>query len=279
MNEGLIHYHRTLEIDPQFSLSRNNLGLSPRDADRLNEAIGHYEKALRLDPGLFRAHASLGQALLALGRFRDAEAATRRCLDRLPRDHELRANVLAQLRRCERLIALQDRLPAVLRGEERPADAAETLEFAELCGIQGQLVAAARLYAEALAASPQPADDLHTEHRYRAACAAALVGCGRGGDGADLSQAERARWRERAREWLRAEVTLWTRVLDGGPHADRLLVRDRLAHLWADPDLAGLFDHGRTGQAAPGRTPGMPDALGRDRLPDRPCSKPQIVQE
>ena len=39
-------------------------------------------------------------------------------------------------------------------------------------------------------------------------------------------------------------------MLDGGPQADRLLVRDRLAHLWADPDLAGLFD---------------PDAL--DKLP------------
>ena len=48
--------------------------------------------------------------------------------------------------------------------------------------------------------------------------------------------------RARAREWLRAEVTLWTRALDGGPQADRLLVRNRLTHLWADPDLAGLFD-------------------------------------
>jgi eukaryotic-like serine/threonine-protein kinase len=243
VNEGLIHYHRTLELDPQLSLSRNNVGLGPRDADRLNQAIGHYEKALRLDPGLFRAHASLGQARLALGRFRDAEAATRRCLDGMPRDHELRANVLAQLRRCERLIALEDRLPAVLRGDEQPGDVAKTLEFAELCGIRGQLVAAARLYADALATSPQSAEDLHAEHRYRAACAAALVGCDRGGDGADLSREERARWRGRAREWLRAEVTLWTKALDGGPQADRLLVRNRLTHLWADPDLAVLFDH------------------------------------
>ena len=36
--------------------------------------------------------------------FRDAEATTRRCLDRLPRGHELHGNVLAQLRRCERLM-------------------------------------------------------------------------------------------------------------------------------------------------------------------------------
>ena len=226
-----------------LTLSRDSLGLAPGDADRLNEAIGHYETAVRIEPWLWMAHAARGQALVALGRFREAAAATRRCLDRLPQGHERRSNVLAQLRRCERLIALQDRLSAVLEGKDKPADASETLEFAELCGILGQPVAAARLYAEAFGASPRLAEDLHADHRYRAACAATLAGCGRGADGAGLSEAERARWRKRAREWLRAEVTLWTSVLDGGPHADRFLVAQKLAHLWADPQLAGLLDH------------------------------------
>ena len=240
--QGIVHYQRALRIDPQLTLSRNSLGLTPGDAARLNEAIGHYEKAVRIEPGLFMAHAALGQALLALGRFREAEAATRRCLDRLPQGHELRSNVLAQFRRSERLVALQDRLPAILQGKDKPADASETLEFAELWGLQGQVVAAARLYAEALDASPRLAGELHADHRYRAACAAALAGCGRGGNGVELSEVERARWRQRAREWLRAEVTLWTRVLDGGPPADLVLVVQKLAHLWADPDLDGLLD-------------------------------------
>ncbi len=134
---GIILYKLALSIDPKFTPSHNNLGLTPRRVDRLNAAIGHYETALRIKPGLLGADAALGQALLALGRFRDALAATHRCLDQLPQGHELHANVLAQLRRCERLIALQDRLPAVLQGNDKPADASETLEFAELCGILG----------------------------------------------------------------------------------------------------------------------------------------------
>ena len=73
--------------------------------------------------------------------------------------------------------------------------------------------------------------------------AATLVGCGRGAIAAGQSEAERARWRQRAREWLRAEVTLWSSVLDRGPPADRLLVAQKLAHLWADPQLDGLLDH------------------------------------
>ena len=238
---GIILYKLALSIDPKFTPSHNNLGLTPSRVDRLNEAIGHYETALRIEPGLLAADAALGQALLALGRFRDALAATRRCLDQLPQGHELHANVLAQLRRCERLIALQDRLPAVLQGKDKPVDVSETVEFAELCGILGRTVSVARLFADALAASPQMAGELRSDLRYRTACATALAGCGRG-DAANLSQAERARWREQARDLLRAEVTLWAGVLDHGAAPDRIEVWDQLTHLWTDPDLAGLLD-------------------------------------
>ena len=203
--EGIDQYKKTLTIDPKLAVCRNNLGITVRDASRLKEAIDHYEKAIRMEPGLSIARAALGKALLALGRFREAEAATRRCLEQLPQSHELRSNVVAQVRRCERLMALQDRLSTVLEGKAKPADAGEYLEFAELCGLLGQEVAAARLYAEALDASPEMAGDLHAEHRYRAVCAATLAGCGGVVVAAGLSEAERAQWRRRAREWLRAE--------------------------------------------------------------------------
>jgi tetratricopeptide (TPR) repeat protein len=248
VGEGFEHFNQLLRIDPKFTVSHNNLGLTPRDAGRLNEAINHFERALRMDPGtdpwLERsARAALGPVLLALGRFHEAEAVTQRCLDELPREDGLRSSVEIQLRRCQRLVALRDRLPAVLQGKDRPRDAAETLQFAELSGMQGRFAAAARLYADAFAASRPSADDPRTTDRYTAACAAALAGCGRGEDGATLDEADRARWRGRAREWLWAVLTMWTRTLESGAEADLLLVLRRLAHLWADPDLAGLFDH------------------------------------
>jgi serine/threonine-protein kinase len=248
VGEGFEYLEQLRQIDPKFTVSHNNLGLTPRDAGRLNEAIDHFERALRIDPGAdpwFDApvHAALGQALLALDRFDEAEAATRRCLDGLPREDGRRSNIKIQLRRCQRLLALRDRLPAALQGKDRPRDAAETLELAELCGMQGRFAAAARLYVEAFAASPPSADDPCSPHRYTAACAAALAGRGRGEDGATLGEADRARWRGRAREWLRADLTVWARTLESGAEADLLLVLRRLAHLWADPDLAGLFDH------------------------------------
>jgi serine/threonine-protein kinase len=254
--EEIEHYHQALYMDPKFHVPHNNLGITPRDAALLNEAIEHFERALRIahrtDPRLENwVHAELGQAFLAQGRFGEAEAATRRCLDRLPADEPLRANLEAQLRRCQRLIALQARLPAVLKGKDNPRNSDETLEFAELCGITSRFAAAAHFFAEALAAAPRAADDPHSTHRYTAACAAALAGSGRGADGAALDEVERARWRGQSRDWLRADLILWGRMLDSGSQPDRLLIKPRLAHLWADPDLAGMLDQASLGELPP----------------------------
>ena len=263
--EGIIHYHQTLTIDPKLTLCRNNLGITPRDADRLDEAIGHYEKAIRMEPGLSMAGAALGQALVAVGRFHEAEAATRRCLDQLPQRHELRSNVLAQLKRCERLIALQDRLPAVLNGEEKLAGASEVIEFAELCGILGQPVAAARLYAKAFDASPPPAQDVRSDHRYRAACAAA---------------AGQPRPRGRAQSGGAVAVApAGPRVAPGRGHPLDQRVGRRSARRSPPgyPEAGASVGRSPTGWAAgprsdgpvaAGRAPGMPRAVGRDQYPD-----------
>jgi serine/threonine-protein kinase len=102
-DEGVENYKRAFQIDSRFSVSHNRLSLTPRDAGRLDEAIGHYERALRssagVDPWLERVHAARGQALLTLGRFDEAEAATQRCLDRLPPDDDIGANVERAARR------------------------------------------------------------------------------------------------------------------------------------------------------------------------------------
>jgi hypothetical protein len=144
-----------------------------------------------------------------------------------------------QLQRSDNLLALEGRLPAVLRGEDKPADAAELFELAGICHLRKRYAAAARLGADAFAVKPQLAADLRGAHRYNAACAAALAGCGRGEDGGELSAAERTRWRGQARRWLRDDLAIWRKKIDGDPAA-KLLVQKTLMHWRTDPDLAGL---------------------------------------
>ena len=76
--------------------------------------------------------------------------------------------------------------------------------------------------------------------RYAAACNAALTGCGQGKDAADLDDAERARWRRQALEWLRLDLAWWGKALEGGKAQSRALVRSKMHHWRNDDAFAGV---------------------------------------
>ena len=146
------------------------------------------------------------------------------------------------VREAERMAALAARLPAVLKGEDRPKDVADRLALAQMCYDTKRHAAAARFWAEALAADPKLGDDRQAQHRYNAACAAALAGAGQGTDDPKPDDAARARLRGQALDWLKAERAAWAKVLDAGDPQARPLVQQTLQHWQADPDLAGVRD-------------------------------------
>jgi serine/threonine-protein kinase len=169
---------------------------------------------------------------------------------------------IAHILRREAEALILPNLPALLRGDYQPSDNDERLALVGACQFQGRYHAAARLYADAFKTDPAVAEDLATqcvhraalgdrqpvgrvealaaECRYPAARCAALAGRGLGKDGAKLTEAERARWRKQAREWLRADLTVWAKALDSGSRAARDLAKKTLIHWQTDPDLAGL---------------------------------------
>jgi eukaryotic-like serine/threonine-protein kinase len=128
-------------------------------------------------------------------------------------------------------------LPAFLKGEYQPQDNAERLALLGVCQFKDRRAAMAGLYAAAFVADPKLADDLEAGHRYRAACAAILAGCGRGSDAARLNQEERTRWRKKAYDWLRTDLAAWKEKADSHVGADRALAHRRLSEWRTDPDL------------------------------------------
>ncbi len=140
------------------------------------------------------------------------------------------------------MVALDARLPALLKGDDHPADAAESLAFARLCYDRKLDAVATRLYAEGLRTDPRLADDRQNWHRYNAACSAALAGCGGGKDDPPPDEAERAKLRAQALGWLKGELAAWSKLLDGGKPESRAAVRQVLDHWKIDTDLAGLRD-------------------------------------
>jgi hypothetical protein len=128
------------------------------------------------------------------------------------------------------------------KGEFQPKDAAERLGLVGVCQAKKLHHAAVRLYLDLFAGDPQLADDLKTTHRYNAACAAALAATGQGTDVAKLDDQEKARLRQQALDWLRADLALRSKQLQTGQPADRAAVQMVLQHWQKDTDLAGLRD-------------------------------------
>jgi tetratricopeptide (TPR) repeat protein len=156
-------------------------------------------------------------------------------------DHvrDIHGCILHVLRReAERMIL--PNLPAFLDGKYQPQNNDERLGFLGACQFLNRTRAMARLYADAFAADPALADDLVAGHRYNAARAAAQAGAGHGVDATSLSEKEKARWRAQARQWLRADLTARTRVLDATSPATRSDQVLALTHWKTAPDLACL---------------------------------------
>jgi tetratricopeptide (TPR) repeat protein len=241
VEEAIACYHKALAIDPKLAAAHFNLGLALRDKGQVEEAIACYQKVIALDPKLAEAHDALGWSLLRQGRFPQAEASIRRALDLLPSGHPLRPVVSQRLQQCQRWLALEQKLPAVLSGP-LPGSAAERLDYAQLCALTRRHQASARLYTEAFHADAKLSDPLQTVHRYNAACGAAQAGCGKGTDAGPLDDQERARLRRQALDWLRADLAVWARQAANDKETDRARVRRALGRWQRDPDLSGLRD-------------------------------------
>jgi serine/threonine-protein kinase len=236
-------FKKAIAIDPKYTNAHNNLGNALADKRDLDGAIAEYKKAIALDPKLAQAHYNLGLALLGKGRFAEARSATRKALHLLPPGKPLRNYVTQQLRQCEQWLKLDAKLPAVLQGDVQPADATEQLALAVLCqNYKQRNTAAARFYTGAFSTDPNLTDDLQRQHRYNAACAAALAAAGKGVDAAMLKEQKRTRLRKQALGWLQDDLDAWTRLADKGPAKAHATLARILGHWQKDSDLAGLRD-------------------------------------
>jgi serine/threonine-protein kinase len=141
-------------------------------------------------------------------------------------------------------------LPALLAGEYQPRDNDERLALLGVWQFTDRSLALARIYAKAFAAEPSLAEDYRANRRFNAARAAALVGSARGEDVAGVGEPERARWRQQARQWLRADLAAWNQALDRDPSAARDLL-SRVGAWRGDWELAGLFEPAELDKLAP----------------------------
>jgi tetratricopeptide (TPR) repeat protein len=231
-------FRRHLELEPDSAEAHYNLGNVLRDLGRLDESEPAFRRATELRPSFPEAHCNLGRALERLGRFGEG-------LEELRRGHELgikqkdwKYPSAQWVREAEELAALEAKVLAVLAGREQFVGTREYLLGADISWRYKKLYATAvRLFTGAFTLDPTLAEMLDA-YRYRAARAAALVGCGQGADADRTDGAERARLRRQALDWLRADLAGWEQALAKDPAKGRDKVAEMMAHWLGDTDLA-----------------------------------------
>jgi tetratricopeptide (TPR) repeat protein len=203
--------------------------------DKLQEAIEWQTKALSLNP----SHAAFRQAMA--DHYRNL-LMTARGLDDSTLAAEAQRGLDAVAASDPRAKVLDARLAAVIQ-RKMPRDNAERLTLAQRAYDTQRYALAARLWGDALESDPSLVEFRQNQHRYNAACAAALAGCGKGADDSAPTDEEKSKLRQQALEWLRAELDLWTKLLESANDEQRAAIVQTLNH-WrnVDADLLGIRD-------------------------------------
>jgi hypothetical protein len=166
-------------------------------------------------------------------------------------------------------------LPKFFQGDTKPATATEGLELASLCRLPCKRLhaTAARLAADAFAADAVLAADLQKEHRYNAACSAALAAAGQADDARLLPDRVTLALRRQALAWLQADLALYAQLLQRDPNA-KAAVKQQMTHWQQDTDLASA-----RGQEALDRLPGDGRAAWRRLWNDVDALRKQAEEE
>jgi tetratricopeptide (TPR) repeat protein len=215
-HDGAIrHFQEALKLAPNHASAHYNWGLALAAKRNYDGAIAHYRQALQRNPNHAEAHCNLGQALRGQGHFAEA-------LKHLEKGHQIgslrsdwRYPSAQWVKSCRQLLQKQQRADAVLQRRALPTGPAEQLELAVFCRQYKHYPAAARLYTAALADQPALADDLAKGYRYQAAWTAALAAAGQGHDADKLVAGDKAKLRQQALAWLRADLKLLTQTAVG----------------------------------------------------------------
>jgi serine/threonine protein kinase/tetratricopeptide (TPR) repeat protein len=241
LDSAMREYQAAIRIKPNDVQSLVELGAVFMDKGELAVAASSFEAALKLDPDNARAYCSLGQIHQRLGRLKESAQAYRKGHELGSRERGWNLPSGKWLSQAEQLAELDSRLPGILNGDAKPKDAADAALQAKLCQKYKQCFAAAyRLYRTAFDLDPSLADNQDTAYRYDAACVAALAACGQGRDVANLEDAERARIRAQALEWLQADLAYYRKSMENGPAVIRDPAVRWLEHCRQDPDFSGL---------------------------------------
>jgi tetratricopeptide (TPR) repeat protein len=279
LDKAVQSIQRAIDRPPPRAVFHCDLGLALRARGDLEEALAAFRSAIHLSPKESDWHWVLAETLFGMGRLEEAHAAAAEATKRNPvhvPSSLLRAVILIesgdlaesreQLRRiqtqlpfldvrhrnirellaqCERMDQARQKLPAVLAGQEKPANAEEQLAVGMLCARahrKTHAAAAVRFFTDGLAAAALNAEKHGSHRRFQAACCAILAGTGASEDSKELDAAKRSDLRRQAHRWLLMDLAGMQKTIADRKPIAYPAVQYRLWHWKKDPALAAVRD-------------------------------------
>jgi eukaryotic-like serine/threonine-protein kinase len=212
-----------------------------RQMNRPADALTAFNEAARLDPEAPDVQESVALALRVLGRFEESLPAMKRAHDLASKIPGRWPNSAKAVSDCEKLVRFDRALAATQRGEAPPADGLERVGVAEFCMIWKRMPATAlRLWTSLFDERFFTSERDRAIQMANAATAAACVAAGNGHDVPKLNDAEKARHRKQALDWLTAALNTWSKVVDEGAPSDCARIATRMKAWEDDADTASL---------------------------------------
>ena len=132
----------------------------------------------------------------------------------------------------------------------------------------GQSIDAVAAFNRALALIKDNSDNRQTDLQNNAVRIAVLAAAGQGKDDPPLDDAAKTKLRGQALDWLKAELTVLSKLFDTGPPQERPAILAKLSVAWQAGRRPGECPRpGSPGQIPGGRTKGMAVVLGAGSRP------------
>ena len=187
-----------------------DLAVALTSAGRAEEALPIARRAIEADPMAPHAQTNLGWVLYELGRYEEAIPFLEKALELDPAVPSAQGNLDA----CRLILRWTAPIESASSGGDLPKDPGELAEMARTALLLERYRLCVRVYRAAFGADPKLIE-LSPDHcRFRAACAAASAGCGKGKDADGLSGAERAGLLDLAVGWMTDELEAWESLYD-----------------------------------------------------------------
>jgi serine/threonine-protein kinase len=249
LKDALAAFREAGTLQQTTALGHGLLANILKGLGRHEDAITEFEYARQLrlqdqppagiDSRYGPAEVGLAESQSAVGRFAEAGASARKALQISGLSERHRNAMQRTLAISEGLAPVANDIPMFLAGTRQPPDAVTHLLLAEWLYRHKRLTAAsARCYEAALA---KPATE-YGQHRYYAACAAALAAAGRGYDAANLTEVEKATLRQQAKVWLTEQTEAIDKQLEKADASDLLHARQMREEWRQNKELAEVRD-------------------------------------